>query len=124
MILLCDSEVETTLAQYKKAGANNNDEIINAIIDEKVLHIQNSKDGFFQKSRDNFYPRRIRILLTIRYFPPGFKASTKDKLSALFVNSKAMRGRLAEDWETHKKFLKKPCEYIESSLAVDEFVFC
>ena len=117
LILLCDSEVETTLANYKKAGANNNDEIISTIIDEKVLHIENSKDGFFAKSRDNFYPRRIRILFTIRYFPPGFKASIKDKLSTLFVNSNALRERLAKDWETHKKYLQKPCEYIENSLS-------
>ena len=116
LILLCDSEVETILSNYKKAGNGNDNVIVDAIIDDKVLHIQNSKEGFFEKSRDNFYPRRIRILLTIRYFPSWSKAHTKDKINGLFVNGNALRERLVKEWDTHKKTIQKPCDYIESSL--------
>ena len=116
LILICDSEVEKMLSDYKKAGDGNDNEIVEAIIDEKVLHIQNSKEGFFEKGRDNFYPRRIRILLTIRYFPTWSNPSTKDKIDSLFVNTNALRNRLAHEWETHKKTIQKSCDYIESSL--------
>ena len=103
LILLCDSEVETILSHYKKAGAGNENEIVEAIIDEKVSHIQNSKEGFFENSRDNFYPRRIRILLTIRYFPSWSRANTKDKINGLFANGNALRERLENEWGSHKK---------------------
>jgi hypothetical protein len=116
LILLCDSEVETILSEYKTTGSGNDNEIVDTIINEKILHIQNSKDGFFEKSRDNFYPRRIRILLTIRYFPSWSRAKTKDKINGLFVNGNALRERLAQEWESHKKAIQKSCDYIESSL--------
>jgi len=116
LILLCDSEVDTILSHYKKAGDGNDNKIVEAVIDEKIQHIQNSKDGFFEKSRDNFYPRRIRIFLTIRYFPSWSRSNISDKLNAFFVNGNSIRERLAQEWEFHKKAIQKSCEYIESSL--------
>ena len=111
LILLCDSEVESVLAKYKAAGSDNKNEIVNAIIEEKIAHVQNSKEGFFDKSRDNFYPRRIRILFTIRYFPVGNKAK-----ASILDSDSLLRERLAQEWGVNKKVVQKACDYIETSL--------
>lgn len=111
LILLCDSEVESVLAKYKAAGSDNKNEIVNAIIEEKIAHVQNSKEGFFDKSRDNFYPRRIRILFTIRYFPVGNKAK-----ASILDSDSLLRERLAQEWGVNKKVVQKACDFIETSL--------
>ena len=116
LILLCDSEVEGILGYYQKSAQDNDNRIVTAVIDEKIKHIYASKDGFFKDSRENFYPRRVRVLFTVRYFPEWAKPTTKQQFNFLFSAPLSVRERLNAEWTTHKRFLSKACDYIETSL--------
>ena len=96
-ILLSDGDITPFLDKYRAMTSPQVDRATERIIAGKLQHILDSREGFFRNSGENFYPRRMRLFITVRSFPtwPG---TGKDRMA----------------WDKIRNDFTKVCDALES----------
>ena len=88
-ILVSDSDITPLTSPYQAMTPAGADKAAAMIIDGKVRHMEDSREGFFRQAGEELFPRRMRLFLTVRSFPESQGAAhdvrTQDKVRGDFL---------------------------------------
>ncbi|MEI8011801.1 MAG: TraC family protein [Candidatus Omnitrophota bacterium] len=96
-VLLSDSDISRLMGRYGSLTAADMDRAAGMIIDGKVRHIQESRNGFFKGAGEGVFPRKMRLFFSLRSYP-AWKGD----------------GHGAKDWERIRADFLRACRVLES----------
>jgi len=122
-ILLSDDFIVPKMDQYSQHTEIETERDFSKIyMEKKTEHIRLSKDGFFNKGNarhteeKNFYPQRIRLFFTLRYFPKWQCPSIINKMKNCLLSEDSIRKGMEEKYLRNIHEAKKIIRKIEGVL--------
>lgn len=112
-MLLCDDDFDDRLQTYTDPAELCENEIVRTCFQSKLAHLKKGKSGFFEQHTGSYSSRRIRCLLTLRYFPSWARTTFNDKLRFYFNGQNTIHGKLSDSFLVNCQSMSRFSDAVE-----------